>query len=62
MSKVITGFHAIEEQVLSVKDNSSKSAKDKNSSPKFEIFYSKPGPRIKKILFIYDKIINRANR
>lgn len=50
MSKVITGFHAIEEQVLSVKDNSSKSAKDKNSSPKFEIFYSKPGPRIKKIL------------
>ena len=42
MSKIITGFHAIEEQVLSIKD--------KNSSPKLKIFYSKPGPRIKKIL------------
>ena len=42
MSKIITGFHAIEEQVLSIKD--------KNSSPKLKIFYSKPGPRITKIL------------
>ncbi|MCR5764686.1 MAG: 23S rRNA (guanosine(2251)-2'-O)-methyltransferase RlmB [Treponema sp.] len=42
MSKIITGFHAIEEQVLSIND--------KNASPRLQLFYSKPGPRIKKIL------------
>jgi len=42
MSKIITGFHAIEEKVLSIKD--------KNDSSAFKIFYSKAGPRVKKIL------------
>jgi len=41
--KVFTGFHSIEEKVnASLKDNSN--AKD------YKLFYSKPGPRVKKIL------------
>lgn len=40
--KIITGFHAIEERVLKAKDNNSGSA--------MRIVYSKPGPRVKKIL------------
>ena len=48
MSKIITGFHAIEEQVLSVKDAA--------TSHDFKLFYSKPGPRIKKILEAAKKV------
>ena len=40
--KIITGFHAIEERVLKAKDN--------NSGSTMRIVYSKPGPRVKKIL------------
>lgn len=40
--KIITGFHAIEERVLKAKDN--------NSGSNMRIIYSKPGPRVKKIL------------
>lgn len=39
MTKIITGFHAIEEKVLSGKNQSN-----------LKIFYSKAGPRIKKII------------
>ena len=42
MSKIITGFHAIEERVLSVQE--------KQDARNYKIFFSKPGPRIKKIL------------
>ena len=42
MANVITGFHSIEEKVRAV-------AKSQNSKG-LEIFYSKPGPRVKKIL------------
>lgn len=41
MSKVLTGFHSIEEKVKSLSDK-----KDSQST----IYFSKPGPRIKKIL------------
>lgn len=43
MNNVITGFHSIEEKVLSL-------SKNKTNPQKFQIFYSKPGPRVKKIL------------
>jgi 23S rRNA (guanosine2251-2'-O)-methyltransferase len=42
MPKIITGFHAVEERVLR--------AKEEKSSEGMHIFYSKPGPRVKKIL------------
>ncbi len=42
MSNVITGFHSIEEKVRAVTKN--------QNSKGLEIFYSKPGPRVKKIL------------
>ena len=45
MSKVITGFHAIEERVLSL----SKS-KNTNDAKNYQILYSKLGPRVKKII------------
>lgn len=41
--KIITGFHAIEERVLVLQ-------KDPSKAPNMHIYYSKPGPRIKKIL------------
>lgn len=41
--KVVTGFHAIEEKILSL-------AKSKTNPKDFQIFYSKAGPRVKKIL------------
>lgn len=41
--KIITGFHAIEERVLSAKNN-------EGAADSLRIFYSKPGPRVKKIL------------
>ena len=41
--KVITGFHAIEEKVLSL-------AKVKSNPKDYQVFYSKAGPRVKKII------------
>lgn len=43
MNKIITGFHAIEERVLSL-------SKNNQDSQNYKIFYSKPGPRVKKII------------
>ena len=43
MTKVVTGFHAIEERVLSF-------SKNPDAALKISIFYSKAGPRVKKIL------------
>lgn len=37
----ITGFHAIEEKIRSLKEG---------TTPEFKLYYSKPGPRVKKIL------------
>ena len=57
MSKIITGFHAIEERILSLSKNSNKkdrtSGENKKESPNpqhYQICYSKPGPRVKKII------------
>lgn len=47
MSRIITGFHSIEEKVLSI--SNSKNPK-KSQSNDLKIFYSKQGPRVKKIL------------
>lgn len=41
LRKIITGFHAVEERVLKAKNTKASG---------IEIFYSKPGPRVKKIL------------
>ena len=38
---IITGFHAIEEKIRSLKEG---------TKPEFQLHYSKPGPRVKKIL------------
>lgn len=46
--RIITGFHAIEEKILNVKD--SKSTKG------ISIYYSKVGPRVKKILSTANEI------
>lgn len=43
MEKIFTGFHAVEERVLKAKEHP-------DSAVKLNIQYSKPGPRIKKIL------------
>lgn len=43
MSSIITGFHAIEERVKSL-------SKKKEDTAKYQLFYSKQGPRVKKIL------------
>ena len=40
---ILTGFHAVEEKVRNAEIN-------KDSVSSMQIFYSKPGPRIKKIL------------
>jgi len=45
MTNIVTGFHSIEEKVLSLSKNQ-KNIKSQN----FKIFYSKAGPRVKKIL------------
>ena len=37
----ITGFHSIEEKIRSLKEG---------TKPEFKLYYSKPGPRVKKIL------------
>ena len=39
----ITGFHSIEEKIRSL-------FKNKDAAPSYKLFYSKPGPRVKKIL------------
>lgn len=41
--KVVTGFHAIEEKILSLE-------KSKSNPKDYQIFYSKAGPRVKKII------------
>lgn len=56
--RLYTGFHAVEEKIRSIAQNpaahnSSGSGVSKTEMPKtsgMQIFYSKPGPRIKKIL------------
>lgn len=40
---IITGFHSIEEKIRSL-------IKNKEAAPDYKLFYSKPGPRVKKIL------------
>ena len=40
---VITGFHSIEEKIRSL-------SKNKENTSNYKLFYSKPGPRVKKIL------------
>lgn len=45
--RIITGFHAIEERVLSIKNNSPQKSP---FTSEMKIFYAKPGPRVKKIL------------
>ena len=41
----ITGFHSIEEKIRSL-------LKNKDAAPNYKLFYSKPGPRVKKILAV----------
>lgn len=48
--KYITGFHSIEERVNALIKEGQKSHKKSSSADDYKIFYSKPGPRIKKIL------------
>ena len=43
MKVVVTGFHAIEESVNAIE-------KSKKNPQKVQLFYSKVGPRVKKIL------------
>ena len=51
MSKVITGFHAIEERVLSLSNNKKNKKNDNvNEAINYQILYSKMGPRVKKII------------
>ena len=55
---VITGFHSIEEKIRSL-------FKNKDAAPSYKLFYSKPGPRVKKILeaeALSDKMINEARK
>ena len=40
---IITGFHSIEEKIRSL-------SKNKENADNYKLFYSKPGPRVKKIL------------
>lgn len=40
---IITGFHSIEEKIRSL-------SKNKDNASNYKLFYSKPGPRVKKIL------------
>ena len=48
---VVTGFHSIEEKVLAFSERGAGKGSDKKQSPKgVKLFYSKPGPRVKKIL------------
>lgn len=48
--KVITGFHSIEERVNVLEKEFQKSHKVSPNAADLKIFFSKPGPRIKKIL------------
>ena len=48
---IVTGFHSIEEKVLAFSERGAAKGSDKKQSPKgVKLFYSKPGPRVKKIL------------
>lgn len=52
-TNIYTGFHAVEEKIRKFsqdKNSKDKNSKDKTSLLSLKIFYSKPGPRIKKIL------------
>lgn len=50
MAKVLTGFHSIEERVNVLEKDFQKSHKVSPNAGNVKIFFSKPGPRIKKIL------------
>lgn len=50
MAKVLTGFHSIEERVNVLEKEFQKSHKVSPEAASVKIFFSKPGPRIKKIL------------
>ena len=48
---IVTGFHSIEEKVLAFSEKrAAKDSEKKQSSKDVKLFYSKPGPRVKKIL------------
>lgn len=47
---VITGFHSIEERVNALIKEEQKSQKQSQTANSYQIYFSKPGPRIKKIL------------
>jgi 23S rRNA (guanosine2251-2'-O)-methyltransferase len=49
MEKIITGFHAIEERITRIKEQNSRSTG-------VRIVYSKPGPRVKKILMLAKEV------
>ena len=46
----ITGFHSIEEKVRSQKKNQAAAGAGKAEGSAYKIYFSKPGPRVKKIL------------
>lgn len=46
----ITGFHSIEEKVRSQKKNQAAGGAGKAEGSAYKIYFSKPGPRVKKIL------------
>ena len=46
----ITGFHSIEEKVRSQKKNQAAAGSGKAEGSAYKIYFSKPGPRVKKIL------------
>lgn len=47
---VITGFHSIEEKIRAAAKSSKGSADKNEKAAGLKLFYSKPGPRVKKIL------------
>lgn len=50
MAKVLTGFHSIEERVNVLEKDFQKTHKVSPEASSVKIYFSKPGPRIKKIL------------
>lgn len=48
--RLYTGFHAVEEKIRSVENSTAVNSSSKSITSSMKIFYSKPGPRIKKIL------------
>ncbi len=58
MLNLYTGFHAVEERVRSYsadKNSRNKTAAKQAAAVSVQLFYSKPGPRIKKILGLADE-------